>query len=259
MSEQLPSTTVRTDVARSGVFASEHSFELAQRMAKAFASSGLVPKDYQGNTANALIALELANRIGASPIMVAQNLHVIHGRPSWSSSFIIAAINTCGKFSPLRFKAEGTGDGRTITAFAIDPSGEVLEGPPVSITMAKAEGWYDRAGSKWKTMPELMLRYRSAAFFGRLYAPEILLGMRTQEEEEDTIIDVSPPPAAHKPVNTNSGVSGLNEKISRKRATTAEKPASLEKNLGQGTDSAVGEQPKSVDQDPSQSVENEHF
>jgi hypothetical protein len=34
-------------------------------------------------------------------------------------------------------------------------------------------------------MPELMLRYRSAAFFARLYAPDITLGMQTAEEVED--------------------------------------------------------------------------
>ena len=51
--------------------------------------------------------------------------------------------------------------------------------------MAKAEGWVDKSGSKWKTMPELMMRYRAAAFFGRLYAPEITMGMHSVEEIVD--------------------------------------------------------------------------
>lgn len=228
MTEQLPAIqsdqTLPTEHSK-GVFASERNFELAQRMAKAFASSGLVPKDYQGNTANSLIALELANRIGASPIMVAQNLHVIHGRPSWSSSFIIGAINKCGNFSALRFKIEGTGDSKSVTAWATDRSGEILDGPPVSIAMAKAEGWYDRAGSKWKTMPDLMLRYRAAAFFGRLYAPEILLGMRTMEEEQE-IIDVTPnqPGADEKPSKGGKGVASINEKIEKRKASNNATP-----------------------------------
>ena len=45
-----------------------------------------------------------------------------------------------------------------------------------SIAMAKAEGWYAKNGSKWKTMEDLMLRYRSAAFFARTVAPEVALG-----------------------------------------------------------------------------------
>lgn len=47
------------------------------------------------------------------------------------------------------------------------------------------KGWFSKDGSKWRTMPELMLRYRAASFFGRLYAPDILYGMQTTEEVED--------------------------------------------------------------------------
>jgi hypothetical protein len=34
-------------------------------------------------------------------------------------------------------------------------------------------------------MPEQMLRYRAAAFFARIYAPDITLGMQTSEEMRD--------------------------------------------------------------------------
>lgn len=176
------------------VFSSESAFVSAQRMAKALVSSDLVPEVYrgEGKIGNALVALEMAQRMGASALAVMQNLHVIHGRPSWSSSFIIAAVSTCGRFSPLRFRMTGEGDDRQCVATATDlASGEVLEGPPSSIAMAKAEGWYGKNGSKWKTMPELMLRYRAAAFFGRLYAPDILNGMQAREEIED-VIDIAP-------------------------------------------------------------------
>jgi hypothetical protein len=56
--------------------------------------------------------------------------------------------------------------------------------------MAVNEGWYGKNGSKWVTMPDLMLRYRSAAFFGRIYAPELLMGLPSAEETHD-IIDVT--------------------------------------------------------------------
>jgi hypothetical protein len=159
------------------------SFELAQRQAKALSASDLVPQQYKGNVANTLVALEIANRIGASPLMVMQNLNIIHGRPSWGSSFIIAAINGSGKFTALRF----VGDlAKGIKAVCQEKAtGELLEGPTVTMDMAKAEGWLDKAGSKWKTMPELMMRYRAAAFFGRLYAPEITMGMHSTEEVVD--------------------------------------------------------------------------
>lgn len=168
---------------------SADGFEHAQRVAKMLSSSDLVPKEFRGNIQNTLIALEIANRIGASPLMIMQNLYIVHGKPSWSSTFIIAALNSCKKFSPIRFHMEGEGLNRSCYAWAKELSTEErIEGPLVTMTMAKAEGWLDKSGSKWKTMPELMLRYRAAAFFGRLYAPEIMMGMHAQEE----IIDIQP-------------------------------------------------------------------
>lgn len=178
-------TTIEQSSSASG-FASSAGFELMQRQAKVLAASDLVPKEFKGNIANCIIGLEIANRIGASPLAVLQNLYIVHGKPGWSSQFIIAAVNSTGKFSPLRFEMAGEGDKRTCIAWATDlATGDRLESPQVSIAMAKAEQWIDKSGSKWKTMPELMLRYRSATFFGRLYAPEILMGMQTMEEVED--------------------------------------------------------------------------
>jgi hypothetical protein len=187
--EQIP---VVAEAPGTEVFASEHNFNLAQRMAKALSESSIVPDQYRKNIPNCLIALEMANRVGASPMQVMQNLYIIQGRPSWSSTFIIAAINSCKRFSPLHFDLTGEKLERKCTAWAIElKTGERLESPEVSMAMAKAEGWYDKNGSKWKTMPELMLRYRAASFFGRLYAADILLGMQSTEEIGD-VIDVTP-------------------------------------------------------------------
>ena len=174
-------------VTTTTAFSNAASFESAQRMALALVSSNIVPEQYRGkdNIGNAIVALEMAQRIGASPLAVMQNLNIIHGRPSWSSTFIIAALNSCGRFAPVRFEVTGDGDNRSCIAWTTDKTGERLEGPPASIAMAKAEGWYAKNGSKWKTMPELMLRYRAAAFFGRLYAPDVLNGMHATEEVED--------------------------------------------------------------------------
>lgn len=167
-------------------FGNSQQFEHAQRVAKMLSASNLIPKEFQNNVQNTMIALEMANRIGASPLMVMQNLYIVHGKPSWSSTFIISAINACGRFSPLRFDLKGSGETLECTAWALDKrTNERLDGVKVTMQMAIAEGWVGKAGSKWKTMPELMIRYRSAAFFGRLYAPDILMGMHTVEEVDD--------------------------------------------------------------------------
>jgi hypothetical protein len=175
------------DVPKFDTF-SVQGFAHAERIAIMLADSTLVPDQYRGKTgiANSLIALEMANRIGASPLMVMQNLHVIKGRPSWSSPFIIASLNTCGRFTKLNFRKDGEGDEYGYEAYCKDKaSGEELVGPKVTWKMVKAEGWLSKDGSKWKTMPELMFQYRAAAFFGRLHAPDVLMGMQTVEEVTD--------------------------------------------------------------------------
>lgn len=187
MNTEIVTTTHGGSHTQITAFSSASSFEAAQRMALALCSSNIVPEQYRGkdNIGNAIVALEMAQRIGASPLAVMQNLNIIHGRPSWSSTFIIAALNSCGRFAPIRFAVTGEGDARECVAWTTDKSGERLEGPPASIAMAKKEGWFGKNGSKWQTMPELMLRYRAAAFFGRLYAPDVLNGMQASEEVED--------------------------------------------------------------------------
>lgn len=166
----------------------EKRFELAQRKAQIYAKSSLVPKEYRSNVGNVLIAQNMAKRMKADVLSVMQSLHIIHGRPGWSSQFLIACFNSCGRYSSIkyRFTGEKGKDSWGCIAYASEADGgEILEGTEVTIKMAKDEGWHGKSGSKWKTMPEQMLRYRAAAFFIRTVAPDIGLGMMTREELSD--------------------------------------------------------------------------
>lgn len=92
---------------------------MAMQMAKALASSTIVPATFQKNDANCLIAIEQAQRLRVSPLMVMQNLYVIQGRPSWSSKFLIAAINNSGKFDmELQFEETRDKDGKPYSCLA---------------------------------------------------------------------------------------------------------------------------------------------
>jgi hypothetical protein len=169
-------------------FGNKEGFEHAMRVAKALSVSDLVPAQYKGNISNCLIAIDVAKRIGASELMVMQNLYIVHGKPSWSSQFLIATLNASRKFSPLRFEEDDKNGGRC-RGVAIDlATGDKVEGVWVTMEMAAAEKWIDKAGSKWKTMPQLMMRYRAAAFFTRQFAPEVSMGIMTSEE----VIDITP-------------------------------------------------------------------
>ena len=168
------------------VTAESQAFELLQRQAKMLSASTLVPKEFQGNMANCAIGLNIAKRLGADPFMVLQNIDIIHGRPAFRATFLIAMVNASGRFSPIKFREDGTGDGYGVTAYATEKAtGESVEGPKVDWHMVKAEKWHEKPGSKWKTMPQLMFRYRAAALFARLYAPDITLGIYTSEEAEE--------------------------------------------------------------------------
>lgn len=162
----------------------------AYKVASLLSKSDLIPQTFQNRTSNCMIALEMSQRIGASPLMIMQNLYIVHGKPAWSSQFLIACVNASKKFTPLRYKMTGKkgDDSYGCIAWAKDASGETLESPEVTIGMAKKEGWFTKNGSKWQTMPELMLRYRCATLFARLYAPELTMGIHTEEE----VIDVQP-------------------------------------------------------------------
>ncbi len=194
------------------VFSGIQAFEDAQRIAKALASSTLIPPQFQGQQgfANCLVALEISHRMRMSPFQVMQNLHIIHGRPSWSSQFIIGLINGCGRFSPLRYEISGQGDAMACYCVATElATGTDLKGPTVTMAMAKKEGWSTKSGSKWQTMPELMIRYRAAAFWGRLYIPELLVGIQTEEE----VVDVEPITVRPAPELPKTTLEDLNQQI----------------------------------------------
>jgi len=230
-------TPHKHEVTRMG-FDTMEGFEALQRAAKLLSSSSLVPAAFRSSITkgygdkareevnpnglpNCVVALNMANRMGIDALMVMQNLYIVEGKPGWSSQFIIAAVNQCGRFSPLRFdlseegpeeevtfhysewndslkkKEQKTGKvkfkNRTCRAWATElATGLRLESAEVSIKMAALEGWLQKNGSKWQTMPEVMLRYRAASFFGKTYAPELLMGYQSKEEVEDTIIDITP-------------------------------------------------------------------
>ncbi|ENU83058.1 hypothetical protein F974_01890 [Acinetobacter sp. CIP 102159] len=259
------------------------SFELSQRVANMLAHSTLVPEQYRavikvkvgkdqwGNIqyreepnpsglSNCIIALNMSQRMGADALMVMQNLYLIEGRPSWSSQFIMGAINSCGRFGHLRYHVAKLGEktveytetfwennnkrtankkltindqsciawtvekGTTIPNFSIEDLQEhgdvyhcckhygipILESSEITIEMAVKEGWFQKKGSKWQTMPEQMLKYRASSFFGRVYAPELLMGLRSAEEEQDAIVDVTPEPEVK---NTTGQVRALKQKI----------------------------------------------
>lgn len=160
------------------------SFRESYKLASVFAKSSLVPQQYQGKTEDCAIAVDMAERMGVTPLMVMQNLYVVKGKPSWSGQACMSFIKAKYGDAETVYTGQRGTDTRGCFVRVTKPDGEVIEGAEVTIGMAKAEGWMNN--SKWKNMPELMLAYRAAAFFARVYCPEILMGVQVEGEVEDS-------------------------------------------------------------------------
>lgn len=167
------------------------SFRKCFSMANQLCKAEIIPQNYRNKPADTAIAIDMASRMSVSPLMVMQNLYVVKGKPSWSGQACMAFLRQ--KYAKVKtvYIGEKDTDLRGCYIKAVDEDGDTLEGTTVTMTMAKAEGWVDKPGSKWQTMPEQMLAYRAAAFFARVHCPEILMGCQVEGEAED--IEPKPP------------------------------------------------------------------
>lgn len=167
------------------VFQDKELFETQTRAAVMLSKSTIVPNAYQGKPENCFIALNMANRMGVEPLVVMQNLYVVNGKPSWAGQACTMLIKNCGEFKNMRHVYTGernTDSWGCYVQAERTTTGEEVKGAEVTIGTAKAEGWFAKSGSKWQTMPELMLAYRASAWFARVYCPEALMGMHTNDE-----------------------------------------------------------------------------
>lgn len=179
-------TNMVADFDNGGIFNSSDSFKLAWQMAGAFAESTIVPRDFQKSRSNCMVAISQAQKLGVDPFVVMNNMYMIQGKITWKSEFVIAMINASGKFDTELQYEEEEKDGKpyACTAFTFK-DGRKISGIKVTMDMADKEGWTKKNGSKWTTLPALMLRYRAAVFFARFNAPELTSGLYTVEEGED--------------------------------------------------------------------------
>lgn len=153
-------------------------------MAETLAKSTIVPQQYMNRPENILLALDMSNRLGISPLVVMQQLYIIQGRPSWSGQFVATIVQTNPKFEDVELVYVGEEGKDSFGAYvrAKDKeTGKELKGTTVTMKMAKEEKW----GVKWRTMPGQMLGYRAYTFFGRMYCPAELMGLYTTDEVED--------------------------------------------------------------------------
>ena len=176
-----------TELATNGVWENKDQFNQLLRAAQMLSQTSIIPATYQGKPQDCFVAIEMATRMGVSPLVVMQNMYVVKGKPAWAGQACTMFINSCGKFTQVKhvYTGEKGTDSRGcyVTATRIS-DGIQVNGVEVTMAMAKAEGW--TANTKWRTMPELMLAYRASAFFARVHCPEALMGVQLADEIYDT-------------------------------------------------------------------------
>ncbi len=167
--------------------------EKAHKFACIMAESDIIPAHYRGKPANTFIAVQTAYRMNLDPMMVMQNTFVVKGKLGMNSAFAISLANSSGLFEGgIRYRIEGSDDYLRVTAFTtLRGNGEEIS-YTIGMCEAKLEGWTEN--TKYKSLPELMLRYRAATLLIRTHAPEVLNGMHMVEEIEDASLarDVTP-------------------------------------------------------------------
>ena len=175
-----------TELATNSVWENKDAFNQILRAADMLSKTSIIPQSYQGKPQDCFVAIEMANRMGVSPMVVMQNMYVVKGKPSWAGQACTMLINRCGKFKDVKHIYTGEkgkpNRGCYVTATRIS-DGSQVDGVEVTMQMAQSEGW--TSNSKWRNMPELMLAYRASAFFARVYCPEAMMGVQTAEEVYD--------------------------------------------------------------------------
>lgn len=173
--------------AQLSMWADKEAFNTAFTMASNLAKAECIPQGYRGKVADCIVAIDIANRMGISPITVMQNSQVVQGNFSWKGSACKAMIDSSNKYIKTRYVEVGE-RGKDSWGYYLEATtkdGDVINGVAVTIDMAKKEGWYGKTMSKWQTMPELMLKYRASAFFMRTECASVSMGFLTVEENED--------------------------------------------------------------------------
>lgn len=155
-------------------------------MAKALASSNLVPRDFRGQPANILLAINLGASLGIEPAVALTEIQVIDGKPTLSAHLQAALVRRAGHRLRIEQKKN---QATAILIRSDDPEHEHR----ATWTMARAEQAGLAGKGAWRQYPESMLVNRAITEVVRFAAPDVLIGVAYDPEELDPEAKVEPP------------------------------------------------------------------
>ena len=182
MTENLPATAL-----------APRTLEEAMQFADTISQSKMLPKDYQGNSPNVLVAVQMGQEIGLPPLQAIQSIAVINGRPSIYGDAALAVVMARPDCDRLDEKVEGDGDNMVATCTVVRGTKRTVT-QSFSVEDAKRAGLWGKQGP-WSNYPKRMLQMRARGFALRDAFPDALRGLSFVEEVQDIPPerDVTPP------------------------------------------------------------------
>ena len=162
----------------------------AIQLAKLIAESDLAPKDYRNKPGNVLIAVQMGQEVGLSPMAAIQSIAVINGKPSLYGDVGKALLLSNG----LTIDETDIKDIKTCgyATCTITRPGHPVCTRTFGIDNAKTAKLWGKEGP-WTTNPERQMAWRAFWFAARDIASDILKGLAGAEEVADYIEkDITP-------------------------------------------------------------------
>lgn len=182
----------------------------ALEMAGVLCKSSLIPKDFQGNAGNVLVAIQWGMELGLAPMQALQSIAVINGRPSlWGD----AVIALCKAHPVCEWVREYEEDGVAVCVTQRRGDPEPVE-RRFSMDDAKRAGLLGKPGP-WTQYPRRMMQMRARSWCLRDAYPDLLRGMAVAEEQQDRVIVNEVPAPAPSTASRTESIKARMKQITR--------------------------------------------
>ena len=210
------SEVIQTTQKQAGGWLSCNNLEAAMKLAEMFSKSAMVPKQYQGNAANCLVAMAYGDSLGMAPLQAMQSVAVVNGVPALYGDGMLALVQASPMFESIEESIEDGAAVCTVKRRGMKPVQRVF-----TIDDAKRAGLWGKQGP-WQQYPSRMLQMRARSWALRDAFADVLRGIQSVEEVRDIpeVIDVTPPPALPEP----KAASKAEQVLSKVRAKKSRPP-----------------------------------
>lgn len=204
-----PGATVGTAAA---IFSPEGMDRLVRFATLMADSKATVPQHLAGKPADCLAVTMQAAQWGMNPFAVAQKTHVVNGTLGYEAQLVNAVVSSSNLLSTrLNYRWDGdwskvNGKSDKSPSLTVTVSA-VLKGEaePRELTISMAQAGV-RNSPLWEQDPRQQLAYLCVKRWARLHAPDVLLGVYTPDELQETTPrverDITPPASTAQGMNS---------------------------------------------------------